>query len=227
MPFTHAGFLLDEDEALKALLTGMTVSDERMADRPVLVRFGYGEPELTGDTPGAQITWPFVTIALLDVREETDRAERGRVQFAYPVGSSTAVDNTVDAHLAEWPIPVGIDYEITTHARSARHDRQILANIIGQAFPFRYGSLDVDDGTVRRLDVLSGPESADWIDGHGKREFRKVWAVRVSSELPGSQVALVRRATETNLTVIDLTLRQDRVLTQTDSAVGVESEVVS
>jgi hypothetical protein len=147
--------------------------------------------------------------------------------FEHPVGSSTAVDNSVDAHLAEWPIPVAIDYEIVTHARSARHDRQIVAAITGTKLQFRYGSLDVDDGTVRRLDHLSGPQSGDRIDGTGRREFRKIWAVRVSSELPASQIDVVKRASDVGLTIFDLSNRQNRALTQDDAAVAAESEVVS
>ena len=99
--------------------------------------------------------------------------------------------------------------------------------MIGDKLPFRFGSLDVDDGTVRRLDVLSGPERADYLDRDTKRVYRKVWTVRVSSELPVTTMRQVHRAIETNLTLIDLGGRTNRDLTQSDTAAAVESEVVS
>lgn len=224
MPFAHDGFILDEDEALKAHLTGFTVSDEQAAARPVVVRFGYGDPELSGDIPGRQITWPFITINLLAISEEKDRAHRGVVPFTYIMGSQAAV-SPVTATLAEWPIPMALDYEIVSHSRSARHDRQITAKLVGQLT--RFDSLDIDDGTVRRLDLLSGPEDSPRIDADGKREYRTVWTVRVSSEIAAEVARAVARATGAGLTLIDLTSRQDRALTQVDTASAVETQVSS
>lgn len=226
MPFAHSGFLLDEDEALKAHLSGMNVADERSSGRAVTVRFGYGDPELTGNTPGGQVTWPYITIALLDIQEETDRAHRGRVHFEYAPGSPDQL-SSLTGNLAEWPIPVAIDYEIVAHSRSARHDRQIMAQMVANKLPFRFGSLAVDDGTVRRLDVLSGPEDAPRLHPDGKREYRTVWTVRVSSELAVAQIAEVGRATGAFLTILNLSTRQDRDLTSGDTASAADSEVVS
>lgn len=226
MPYPHSGFLLDEDEALKALLGGLTVADEQSAARPVPVRFGYGDPELTGATPGAQVSYPFITITLINVLEETDRAHRGNVELRYlPTVPEPVAEET--ATLAEWPIPISLHYEIVAHARSARHDRQLVGSIISSRLPFRFGALDVDDGTVRRLDILSGPEDAPRYDANGKRVYRSVWTVAVSSEQPITVLREVARVTGVGITIVNLTDRQDRALTQADSASAVEAEVVS
>jgi len=49
-------FALAEDAAIKTYLSGMTVSDEKSASRPVGVWFGYPDVELR------QQIFPFVTI---------------------------------------------------------------------------------------------------------------------------------------------------------------------
>lgn len=215
MAFAHTGFLLDEDEALKAALTGLTVADEQTNARSVRVRFGYGEMELTGNAPGAQVSWPFITIALLDINFERDRAHRGRI-----------FTDATETALVDFPLPVGIDYEIVSHARSARHDRQIVSALMQGVLIPQGGVLEVDDGTVRRLDVLTGPENRDRLAGEGRREFRKAWSVRVSSELQPAAVQAVVRATTIGIEVIPLD-RRDRALTDADAAAAVESEVVS
>ena len=54
-------FIIAEDLALKTLLSGITVSDDSNASRPVKAWFGYPDVEVRDQT------FPFITIDLIDI----------------------------------------------------------------------------------------------------------------------------------------------------------------
>lgn len=165
-------FILDEDRALRNLLTGITVGDQKEGQRRVNVWFGQPDLEIRTQS------YPFITVDLIDVSEAKDRAHRGR--------SAPEYDRPAGADPGTWdmdfPIPVNLDYQVTTWARQPRHDRQILSALLGTKIPLRFGTLCPDDGTVRRLDVLDVVKRDT--GEASKRLFRNVITVRVSSELP-------------------------------------------
>ena len=180
-------FIIAEDEALKARLQGVTVEDDKNANRAVGVWYGQPDIEVRAQA------FPFLTIDLIDVSEATER-----VMNAQGVHPSYYQDPESDYSYDDWtvpyPIPINLDYQITSFARQPRHDRQILAQVLGNRLPFRFGSLSVEekrtevgdlttiDMTTRRLDML-GVAKRDTIES-GKRMFMNIWTVRVSSELP-------------------------------------------
>ena len=102
------------------------------------------------------------------------------------------------------PIPVNIDYQITTYARQPRHDREILAELMYTRLPLRFGTLSLDDNTIRRLDVLD--ISKRDITEAGKRLFVNAFTVRVSSEITPELYTAVYKVLE-----VDLTGYQDTV----------------
>ncbi len=172
-------FILSEDKALRSLLLGMTVTDQK-ADggdggrRTVGVWFGQPDQEIRSQS------YPYITIDLIDIGEDFTRAHRGRVVPEYyeiPEFADTNTNWDID-----WPIPVNIDYQVTTFARQPRHDREILAQLMSTKLPLRFGVLETDDNTVRRLDVL-GISKRDSVEA-GKRLFMNTFTVRVSSEIP-------------------------------------------
>lgn len=166
-------FLLSEDAALKTLLTGITVSDSGNPTRPVGVFYGQPDPQIR------QQAYPYITIDLVGVQEEVDRAHRGYTSLPYvPEGADPEVDTAT-----YWPIPVALYYQITTYARQPRHDRQLIAQLYNNdRLPFRFGSLYIpEDGTLRRLDML-GFVKADGTEGD-KRLFSNVYNIRVSAEV--------------------------------------------
>lgn len=172
-------FLLSEDKALRELLQGMTVSDQKAdgADTPrdVQVWFGMPDQEIRAQS------YPYMTIDMVDVSRDTSREMRGTTNYArapYLFPSAPAEGKDFEVNL---PIPVNIDYQVTTYARHPRHDRQIMAQIMYSYLPLRYGVLSVEDGTVRRLDVLDVAKR-DLVE-QGKRLFMNAITVRVSSEL--------------------------------------------
>jgi hypothetical protein len=166
-------FIINEDKALKTLLTGITVSDSGNATRPVAVF--YGQP----DVQIRQQSYPYITIELTGVTEEVDRAHRGYTTLPYTPEGSDPMMNTATF----WPIPVALYYQVTTYARQPRHDRQLISAVYNNnRLPFRFGSLYIpEDGTLRRLDML-GFVKRD-ITESDKRLFSNVYNIRVSAEV--------------------------------------------
>jgi len=191
-------FLLDEDQALKTLLTGMTVTDQKAGStqattRPVKVWFGQPDQEIT-----AQM-YPYITIDMIDIAEDVMRAMRGKAQPYYmspPEGLQNA--NQEGTWEVDYPIPVNIDYQITVYSRQPRHDRAILAQLLGTKIPLRFAVLDTGDGTTRRLDVLD--VSKRDITESGKRLFVNAITVRVSSEIQPSVFRVFYKVSQVNLT---------------------------
>lgn len=169
-------FLLSEDAALRQLLRGMTVTDQKSAQeetsREVGVWFGVPDQEIRSQS------YPYVTIDMIDVIRDNSREHRGMVSADYlkPVNWDESTN-----FQTEYPIPVNIDYQITTYARHPRHDREIIAQLLHTKLPIRFGVLETDDNTVRRLDVLDVTKR-DSVEA-GKRLFMNAITVRVSSEL--------------------------------------------
>ncbi|CAB4128700.1 hypothetical protein UFOVP223_99 [uncultured Caudovirales phage] len=183
-------FLLSEDKALREKLQGMVVYDQRAENddtpRPVGVFFGQPDQEIRSQT------YPYVTIDMVDIQRDTQREMRG-------VGPAAAYLNNVSYNPdtegvdVDLPIPVYIDYQITTYARQPRHDREILAQLLTTKFPMRFGYLEIPEKsvtvgdtttnsiTLRRLDVLNVAKRD--VTEQAKRLFVNAISVRVSSEI--------------------------------------------
>jgi len=88
-------------------------------------------------------------------------------------------------YFAEFPIPYNLDYQVTVYSRKALHNRDLLGKLaVNNRLPHRFGFLEIpEDGTIRRLDIIGGPTEDHDKDRDGKRIFRSIYAVRVSSEL--------------------------------------------
>lgn len=171
-------FILNEDKALKTLLSGITVSDSGNAERPVGVFYGQPDPQIR------QQAYPYITIDLTGVNEEVDRAHRGIMDWPYVEGGYTPEGTEANVPFSSsWPIPVALYYQVTTYARQPRHDRQLIAALYNNdRLPFRFGSLSIpEDGTLRRLDML-GFVKRDTTEAD-KRLFSNIYNIRVSAEV--------------------------------------------
>jgi hypothetical protein len=168
--------LLSEDKALRELLQGLEVTDQKAegteTPRQVGVWFGQPDQELRNQN------YPYVTIQMIDIARDTTREMRGLTNEEYL--RNDTVDPTAP-FITTRPIPVNIDYQITTYARHPRHDRELLAKVLYGRLPFRFGTLDCDDNTVRRLDVLDVTKRD--VTEQAKRLFVNVFTVRISSEI--------------------------------------------
>lgn len=203
------GFLLAEDEALKLRLSTLTVSDDRNNSRPVQVFFRYPEGE-------TEKHYPFITIELLDVTHATNRQHSEVSMYSnyanhpnsltYWPSTAASVGVVVGQDFLRTNsfIPVDLMYQVSTYARSAQHDRQLSAQMLTNVTPFRFGSLVISaDDTSRRLELLDWA-SADLLDqeaGYRKRVFRKVYTLRMTSELPSEALAGVKQVTSVQTTI--------------------------
>jgi len=220
---SKTGFLLAEDEAIKVRLTGITVSDDRNATRPVKVFFRYPEAETERD-------YPFITIEMLDIVHAKNRQHSENELYYYNTtggGSVPAMHAKAPNRLDYWPsissdfsyftdkndyqtlttnefVPVDLLYQVSTFTRSALHDRYLSSIMLTKIFPFRRGSIHVPaDNTDRRLELLDW-STADLLDpeaGYRKRIFRKVYTLQMSAELPSTDVYGSKQATEIVATI--------------------------
>jgi len=188
-------FILAEDEALKAKLQGVTVADASNSARPVEVWFGQPDIQIR------EQKYPYITIDLVDISEANERVmvSNGVRPWYYNVVFPDDLDQIPDDWTMPYPIPINLDYQITSYARSPMHDRQILAQLIGQKIPYRFGSLSVTEyketsgpdeilhQTTRRLDML-GSYKRDLVENN-KKMYMNIFTVRVSSEIPTIAVA--------------------------------------
>lgn len=186
-------FLLSEDKALRERLQGMTVTDQKADDletpRPVGVWFGQPDQEIRGQS------YPYITIDMIDIMRDTEREMRGTTDAEYLQGGVELDEN--EAFEISLPIPVNIDYQITTYSRHPRHDRSIMGQLLGVKLPIRFGILEVDDHTVRRLDVLDVTKRD--VTEQSKRLFINAITVRVSSEISQANYKILNKVLEVHI----------------------------
>lgn len=201
------GFLLAEDEAVKARFSNFTVADDRNASRPVKVFFRYPEAETERE-------YPFITIELIDVLHATERQHSDQVYYIdttedtrfdnhpgfvdyWPseedhISASTSVNASAHFLRADSFIPVDLLYQVSVYTRSALHDRQLTSRILSKVTPIRFNSIAIPaDGTTRRFDMLDWT-NADLLDmesGYRKRIFRKVFTLKMSAEITHQELA--------------------------------------
>ncbi|MFF1693129.1 Ig domain-containing protein [Streptomyces sp. NPDC058257] len=177
-------FLLNEDKALKAKFQGLVVHDSTSGmGRKVTVRYKNPEYEL------ADATYPMALISHTRISRDPERESRGVVNLHYaPEGYEPWADMTDPAqspYMSQMPIPLNVDYQIDVYARKELHIIELTGSMMQfDVLPQRFGYLPVgEDGTVRRLDLLGGPDYTESRDEVGKRLFCATWAIRVSSEI--------------------------------------------
>jgi hypothetical protein len=192
-------FLLNEDAALKSLLSGITVSDGGNSARPVAVYYGQPDKDLRTQS------YPYITLDLVGIKEDFERAHRGYPTMTYqPEGVTVQGDS--DGNIittTQFPIPVDLFYQISTWSRQPRHDRQIVAALFAQGrLPFRFGQLLIpQDNTMRRLDML-GFSKRDTTESD-KRLFSNVYNIRISAELFPDLIAQVYQVTQDPIITYD------------------------
>jgi hypothetical protein len=191
-------FIIAEDDALKAHLQGMVVADESNRNRQVKAWFGYPDVEVR------QLTFPFVTIDLIDISPANERQTSGRLADGNYLGTAVPVQN----HYYTYDVPVAYDlvYQITTYARNPRHDRAIMFQMLDK-FPSKYGYLvvpeQVGSNTTSRSMFLDGFAKRDAVEGEtgNRRLLRNIYTVRVISQmLPAAAQAIAVQTVNVNTT---------------------------
>ncbi len=192
-------WLINEDRALKAKLQGLTVTDVNApTGRPVPVRYRVPESEL------AKQTFPLIVIEHAGLEKADDREHRGNILLPYaPEGSTpwwqptdSGWDVSASPYLADFPIPYDIRYRVLVFTRESWHDIALASSLAQfDRIPARFGFLTIpEDGTVRRVDLLGGPELVDTRDEDGKRLFRREYLISVSSEMLPSEAQQYAKA---------------------------------
>lgn len=210
------GWIFDEDRALRDLLDDIKVSDSARSNRRVGVWFGIPDQEMRAQS------YPYITIDLIDISMEADRAERGRGEVTgyWRDSLSSSIIQDDPSYLTDpdvpliiaQPIPVRLTYQLTTWARNPRHDRQILSALMRAGLvPMQGGSVRVSDGTVRRLDVLSY-QKRDTIES-GKRLLSNAILLGMSSEVPWDRMQRAYKVLQVGLRIV---ADDGRVLAQED-----------
>jgi hypothetical protein len=173
-------FVLAEDSALKAHLSGITVSDDKSSNRPVKIWYGFPDVEIRDQL------FPYITIDLIDIMPANERQTYGFITDTDNLGTVTPDANY--AYTNQIPVAYDIIYQITSFSRHPRHDRSIIYQLMTK-FPSKYSRLKVftPDGTgftIRSM-FVDGFVKRDTVEGEtgNRRLLRNVYTVRVVSQM--------------------------------------------
>lgn len=193
-------FLISEDEALKAKLQGIVVSDEKNATRQVQVWYAMPDVELRKQE------FPFITLELIDSTPASYRQTAGINVDPDNQGTVAPVDGTLYSY--EIPVAYDLSYQIVTYARHPRHDRAIIAHLLTHTFPAKRGWLAIENDlgteTAYRHLFLEEYVKRDTVDD-GRRLYRNVFTVTVTSEAKAYAVAgTVPTSVDINITTTNI-----------------------
>lgn len=152
----------------------------------------------------ATMDYPTIAISHGGINRATDREHRGPVYLPYvpegfpndtpgrdglayiPDGATSVDPDRSPFYVQDQPIPHNIDYQVVVYSRLEQHQTELTAALSAiDRIPPRFGYVEVpEDGTVRSLDLIGGPERVADKDENGKRVFRTHYSVRVYAELP-------------------------------------------
>jgi hypothetical protein len=184
-------WLRSEDAAMKARLQGLTVQDANApaGGREIGVRYRLPQDEL------ANLTYPVIIVEHAGIYPDQERMQSGTYyQLPYaPEGSPSwtsfgqAVTPMNSPYYTEYaPTPYNLDYQVTLYARFwSAHVQPTIATLAGlYRLPAKHGAMWIpQDGTLRTMRLLGGPEEGYGKDEDGKRLFKVVYRVRVYTEL--------------------------------------------
>jgi hypothetical protein len=197
----HRGFILAEEAALKAHLSGLTVPAVPASPtaKPVKVDVWFRFPE--GER---QIKYPFIIIDLINVEPAFDLFHSD-----YYLSNEDHYDPTRTLYRpsfspglppppfgnTEWQLkaylPFRLMFQVTTFARSNLHDRYLTSIFMTDLLPVRPFHIRCPaDDTWRRtenLDMVPN-NTQESTESGTKRIFRKAWTISMQAEIPQSRL---------------------------------------
>jgi len=200
-------FILSEDQALKTLLQGITVVDEKNSAREVGVWFS------TPDIESRAQSYPYMTIELIDVAQASYRQTSGLFKDNDFQGTITPISGKTYTY--ETPIAMDLIYQITSYARHPRHDRAIMSYLLNKVFLGKRGYLavpnDLGTETGYRHLFLDEFTKRDTIED-GRRLYRNVFTITVTSEssVNTSAADLSKNATSVTINTITTHIPSDK-----------------
>lgn len=209
-------WLLSEAIALKKKLSTVSISDATSDRREVPVHF------LGPDFNLVDAVYPGIYVEYAGMTRAFDREHRGRILVPYaPEGMAgnvtvpTDVDDKESLLTETWildsasdpdpraspylvqdsPVPWNLDFQVSVRTRNYQQAFQIIERLAELPYlPTRYGCLEVpEDGTLRTLDLLGGPEVTLDTDQDGKRIVLTLYSVRVVSEKSLFEIKQIQR----------------------------------
>ncbi len=206
-------FPVNISRALKEKLTGIMVKTTNVPSLEVPVHFINPQFEFT------KASYPGIYIAYGPITKADDREHRGQALLPYaPVDMPVDVQVPADmedkdsADTVSWedagrpldsspywvpdvPVPYNVDFNIAVLTRDYQQMMQIVWQMQDiERFPARFGGLEIpEDGTVRTLELLGGPDTTATTDEDGKRLVQTLYSVRVAAELSLYDVQQVNR----------------------------------
>jgi hypothetical protein len=210
-----------ESEALKKHLAGVRVTASAYPQgREVPVGFVSPQFELRA------AAYPGVYLSYAGTTRAKEREVRGRANLMYaPPGFPTDVlvpkdfEDKENTETEAWnltfdkdkspytvwdhPIPYDLDFNITVVTRDYQQMFEIIAQLDEmEKIPARFGGLEVpQDGTIRTLELLGGPDTSSLKDEDGKRLLQTIYTVRVASEINLYDIEGVQRIDTIDLQV--------------------------
>lgn len=206
--------------ALEKKLTGLHVDSTNGPNQVVPVIWARPDFELRAASfPGIYLSYGPITKA-------GDREHRGPTNLTYappgwptdvPVPSdmydkdSVAVTSWEDTgfdrysspyRVVDTPVPYNVDFNIGVFSRTYQHNFQITTALLDiERIPHRFGGLEIpEDGTIRTLETIGGPDMSAATDEDGKRLIQTLYTVRVAAELSLHEIQQVQRVQEINIT---------------------------
>ncbi|TKK84699.1 hypothetical protein FDA94_29230 [Herbidospora galbida] len=171
-------WILNEDEAFQAHLSGLTVSHANGVI-PVPVRFMYPEVE------APSMDYPMIVIEHVGAELATDRMHRGTVRVdAGPEGGVLPEEGARWGWYAPFPDPYDLDYSVRVLTRLRSHQIELAGALAKfDRLPQTSGFLEITSrDMVASLDVIGGPQFGRSVDDDGKRLFEILYTVRIASE---------------------------------------------
>jgi hypothetical protein len=214
-----------ESEALKKKVSGIRVTASNYpAGREVPVTFVSPDMEIR------KANYPGIYLSYAGINKASDREVRGPALLTYaPAGYTEHVqvpkdwDNKDSTETVDWaeqgftrisspyyvpehPIPYNLDFNVSVLTRNYQQMFDIISQLDEiDRLPARFGGLEVpEDGTVRTLDLLGGPDTSVINDEDGKRLLQSVYSVRVAAELSLYEVQQVKRVADVNIQFVPL-----------------------
>jgi hypothetical protein len=208
-----------ESEALKKKLTGVMVTASTYPNgRAVPVSFVGPDFELKS------ASYPGIYLSYAGMSRASEREHRGatNLQYAPPgfpanVQVPKDIDNKDSTETEAWnltfdrrtspytvydyPIPYNLDFNVTVVSRNYQQMFEVISQLDEiSRISSRFGGLEVpEDGTVRTLELLGGPDTSSLRDEDGKRLLQSVYSVRVAAEISLYDVESVQRVLDVNV----------------------------
>lgn len=218
-------WLVNESRALKEKLSDIYVHATNAPEEGLNVPVHFVGPDLEL----ADVNYPGIYIRYGPMIRATDREHEGSVLLPYaPEGFSGNVQVPVNMEdetnmstepwlvpgsfgdplaspykTADIPRPYNLHFDINVVARNYQQAVELTGQLAKiQYLPERFGFLEIpEDGTVRTLELLGGPEIILARDADDKRVLQILYSVNVVSELNLYDIEQISRVTSVDLTV--------------------------